>query len=67
MATTGMAVYMAERRKKRREQLIEMSGGKCVKCGSTDDLNFDHKDAKERSFRLTGKALDRAWEAILEE
>jgi hypothetical protein len=67
MTATNMAVYMAERRKTRRSKLIEMSGGKCVKCGSTDDLNFDHKDPKERSFRLNGKDLDGSWEKILEE
>jgi hypothetical protein len=67
MTATNMAVYMAERRKNRRNQLIEMSGGKCVKCGSTDDLNFDHKDPKERNFRLTGDALDKAWGKVLEE
>ena len=67
MAATNMAVYMAERRKTRRTTLIEMSGGKCIKCGSTDDLNFDHKDPKERTFRLTGDALDKAWKKVLEE
>jgi len=67
MPIENMAVYMAERRKKRRDQLIDMSGGKCIKCGSTEDLNFDHRDPKERSFRLNGKDLDGPWEKILEE
>ena len=67
MTATNMAVYMAERRKNRRNQLIEMSGGKCIKCGSTDDLNFDHIDPQQRSFRLCGKALDGPWGKILEE
>lgn len=67
MTATNMSVYMAERRKNRRNQLIEMSGGKCQKCGSIDDLNFDHKDPKDRSFRLTGKTLDGSWEKILQE
>jgi hypothetical protein len=67
MPITDMAKYMAERRKRRRNQLIEMSGGKCVRCSSTADLNFDHKDPKTRSFRLNGKALDGSWEKILEE
>lgn len=67
MTAINMAVYMSERRKNRRNQLIEMSGGRCVKRGSTDDLNFDHKDPKERTFRLTGDALDKAWKKVLEE
>lgn len=62
-----MALYMGERRKSRRDKLIAMSGGKCTRCCSTDDLNFDHKNPAERKFRLTGKALDGPWEKILEE
>jgi hypothetical protein len=58
---------MANRRKSRRAQLIEMSGGACVKCGSKEELHFDHKDPKKRSFRLNGRALDGSWEKILKE
>ena len=58
---------MADRRRTRRNKLIEMSGGACVKCSSVEELNFDHKDPKERSFRLTGKALDGSWATILSE
>lgn len=58
---------MANRRKDRRSKLIEMSGGKCVKCGSTEELHFDHKDPKQQEFRLNGKMLDGSWEKILEE
>ena len=67
MVATNMAVYMADRRKKRRQQLIEMSGGKCIRCGSTNELNFDHKDPSLQKFRLNGKMLDGSWEKILEE
>lgn len=67
MVATNMAVYMADRRKKRRQQLIEMSGGKCIRCGSTDELNFDHKDPSQQKFRLNGRNLDGSWEKILEE
>jgi hypothetical protein len=67
MVATNMAIYMAERRRKRRSLLIEMAGGKCVQCGSINDLHFDHKDPKQRLFRLNGKDLDGPWEAILEE
>jgi len=67
MPIIDMAKYMAERRKKRRAQLIEMSGGACVRCGSEEDLHFDHKDPKEQKFRLNGKMLDGSWEKILEE
>jgi len=67
MTATNMAVYMAQRKKKRRNLLIEMSGGKCVRCASTEILNFDHKEPKDRSFRLNGKDLDGSWNKILDE
>ena len=62
-----MALYMADRRNKRRALLIEMSGGKCVKCEAVEELNFDHRNPKERSFRLNGKDLDGAWQKIINE
>lgn len=67
MAATNMAVYMANRRKRRRDELIQMSGGKCVRCGSVDDLHFDHINPKQRSLRLNGKELDGSWENIVQE
>lgn len=67
MPIPNMAEYMANRRKTRRNQLIEMSGGKCVRCGSNEDLHFDHIDRTQQEFRLNGKKLDGSWEKILEE
>lgn len=62
-----MALYMRERRKSRRIKLIALAGGKCIECGSVEDLEFDHRDPTTRSFHLSGKALDGKWERILEE
>lgn len=58
---------MANRRKERRSKLIEMSGGKCVKCGSIEELHFDHEDPEQQEFRLNGNMLDGPWKRILEE
>lgn len=62
-----MRQYMAERRVKRRNQLIELSGGKCQQCGALENLEFDHRDRAEKKFTLSGAPLDRAWTTILEE
>ena len=35
---------MESQYKRRMRRLREAFGGKCVKCGSTDDLHFDHID-----------------------
>ena len=37
-----MRTYIMARRKVRRARLIELLGGRCVRCGSTDELEFDH-------------------------
>jgi 5-methylcytosine-specific restriction endonuclease McrA len=39
-----MRTYIKARRKVRRARLIELLGGQCVRCGSTDELEFDHID-----------------------
>jgi 5-methylcytosine-specific restriction endonuclease McrA len=42
--------YLAEYRSARKQRYLEYLGGKCVECGSTDDLEFDHVDPQTRSF-----------------
>lgn len=41
----------------RRILLIKLLGGKCVDCGATDRLEFDHIDPNSVSFRI-GHRLD---------
>lgn len=36
-----------------REILIEKLGGKCVKCGCTERLEFDHIDPSTKSFNIS--------------
>jgi 5-methylcytosine-specific restriction endonuclease McrA len=56
-----------EKRRKRRGILLEKLGGKCVWCGTTEELTFDHIDKTTKSFVLSGKGLDGDWEKILRE
>lgn len=46
----------------RRDRLIEMLGGKCVRCGATEDLEFDHIDPSTKVFAVMA-GLSRAWDA----
>jgi 5-methylcytosine-specific restriction endonuclease McrA len=43
---------MRNRRQQRRQKYINMMGGKCVQCGSTKDLQFDHKNPKHKNHDL---------------
>lgn len=60
-----MRVYMAERYKRRRAEAIERLGGKCVDCGTTENLEFDHKDRSQKLYdigkRLAGVAEAKLW------
>lgn len=62
-----MAKYMRERRAKRRQELLSLAGGRCIQCGSEDELQFDHREDVDRLFRLSGKGLDGPWGRILAE
>jgi hypothetical protein len=48
---------MQEYYRERRRQAIEYLGGKCVKCGSTDDLQFDHVDPKTKAVEISKSTL----------
>lgn len=47
-----MRDYMRNKYKQRREDAISSLGGKCEHCGATENLEFDHINAKEKSFSL---------------
>ena len=47
-----MRHYMLKRYHERREQILEKLGGRCYQCGSTDDLELDHKDPKKKKINL---------------
>jgi 5-methylcytosine-specific restriction endonuclease McrA len=47
-----MKEYMLKRYNERREKAIEKLGGKCVKCGSTQHLQFDHINPEDKSFTI---------------
>ena len=46
--------------RKRRDELRAELGGKCVKCGTTEDLEFDHIDAKTKTWTTKGVGFVRS-------
>ena len=62
-----MRVYIGKRYHKRRKEAIEKLGGKCVKCGSVDNLQFDHIDRKSKTAsiaKIWTYKVERFWEEI---
>lgn len=56
--------YHKSRYSKRIKEMKDYLGGECVKCGSVDNLEFDHIDPKLKAFSITRK-WNRKW-SILE-
>jgi hypothetical protein len=50
----------------RRARLIEMLGGACVRCGATEDLEFDHIDPSTKVFAICA-GLSKAWDVLVAE
>lgn len=61
-----MREYMAARRARIKEELIVLLGGKCARCGITEDLEFDHIDRATKTFVITS-GLDQPRERLLAE
>jgi hypothetical protein len=55
-----------EYRIKRRQEFIELLGGKCIKCNSTEDLEFDHIDPETKLFSI-GNIWWKSYTILLEE
>lgn len=47
-----MAAYMNARYHRRRAEAVELLGGRCVQCGSTDALELDHIDRTTKAGEL---------------
>jgi hypothetical protein len=57
-----MKEYMNRRYKERRALALELLGGKCVKCESTEKLEFDHINRSQKSMtfeRMVGVSMER--------
>lgn len=54
-----------DRREKRKEDLRQLFGGKCVECGSKESLRFHHIDPSTKLFNVT--EVGRAWAKLVEE
>ena len=55
-----------ELKREKKQILIEHLGGKCVGCGVTTDLQFDHIDRNAKSFTI-GKCLGNKLEDLIKE
>ena len=50
--------HKREQRKKRKELCLEYLGGKCVKCGTTERLEFDHIKREGKKYTIASRILN---------
>lgn len=53
-----------------KKKLIELCGGKCVRCGYDKyfgALQFHHRDPSEKDFNLSTREMNTGWDQILKE
>jgi 5-methylcytosine-specific restriction endonuclease McrA len=58
--------YNSARYRKTRDFLIDILGGKCAKCSSTEELEFDHINQDEKRFSI-GEKINGSLNIILDE
>ena len=51
-----MREYLKRRHHERRAKAVEKLGGKCARCGSAENLEFDHIDRTKKSI-----SIERMW------
>ena len=47
-----MREYMARRYEERKKRALALLGNRCIQCGSSEDLQFDHREREGKSFTL---------------
>ena len=53
-------------KKFRRQKIKDYLGGKCVGCGTTENLQFDHIDRHQKKFTISTN-VNMAWDKLTEE
>lgn len=62
-----MREYLHRRYHERHDKAIAILGGRCVVCGSTDDLQIDHVNNSHKSFDIADRLAQYTWSRIVEE
>lgn len=62
-----MREYMLKRYHRRRQFAIDSLGGKCCICGSSEDLEIDHKDPNDKGIDLSKAFTSMSESKLIEE
>lgn len=59
--------YMLAYRAERRQKALDLLGGECAVCGSTENLEFDHIDPDTKSGHVSTMLMSAKWDDTLVE
>ena len=59
--------YSNEYYQRKRTKLIEQFGGKCVRCGSTENLEFDHIDRHTKIKKVSTLLASSSYQSAVDE
>ena len=62
-----MRTYQINRYNTRRAEFIEYLGGACARCGTSENLEFDHIDRTKKSFNISKVLVRMNYEKLREE
>lgn len=66
----GGARAVVEWRRRTKARLVELLGGRCIRCGYAGHvaaLVFHHRDPRSKSFAISVDGVPRAWHRLVEE
>lgn len=61
---TYQAQWARVRYTERRIKAVEYLGGKCIDCGSLENLEFDHRVPADKSFVICRRLATGSWDTI---
>jgi 5-methylcytosine-specific restriction endonuclease McrA len=59
--------YSTDYYHRKRNKLIEQFGGKCVVCGATEELEFDHIDKRTKVAKISHLLASSSWQSVIDE
>lgn len=69
-SSTGASRAVVEWRRRAKQRLVEMHGGRCTRCGYAKHvaaLVFHHRDPSTKSFAISVDGVPRAWRRLVDE
>jgi hypothetical protein len=70
VTSRGAARAVVEWRRRTKTRLVELHGGRCIRCGFAGHvaaLVFHHRDPTGKAFAISVDGVPRAWERLVEE